>query len=344
MMCRKTSFIGRRSRGFTLVELLVVITIIGILIALLLPAVQTAREAARRLQCANNLKQLGLAICTYENANGLLPPGGLPAPAGGYGHSWMAAILPYLEQNAIFDPFDFVGTKDSIHHSTGVVYASWNEYNGNLIKGIHIGTFVCPSSPLPLRALEGALAGTPLGVQAPNYAAIAGAIDHSSRVNQDGNGNIYESTGILSYGGILVNRRYILIGQVTDGLSNTMMVGEQSDWCFDSSGGTHDCRSQFQHGFTIGPAPADSNNRFFNGTTIRYAINSNTWEQVGVEGTPGNDQIYYGANRPIVSTHSGGAGVLMGDASVQFLSEGTALQILYNLANRDDDNTTTGAF
>src|SRR3954469_22462761 len=97
-----------RRRGFTLIELLVVIAIIGVLVALLLPAVQAAREAARRIQCTNNLKQLGLAIHNYESANGVLPP---PFVLGiisgrtlnGNGWSAHARVLPYLEQNATFN-------------------------------------------------------------------------------------------------------------------------------------------------------------------------------------------------------------------------------------------------
>ena len=87
----------RTSRGFTLVELLVVITIIGILIALLLPAVQAAREAARRAKCSNNLKQIGLALLNYESAHGTFPAGGSHSPSGWYGFSWMIQIFPYCE-------------------------------------------------------------------------------------------------------------------------------------------------------------------------------------------------------------------------------------------------------
>ncbi|HTN75701.1 MAG TPA: DUF1559 domain-containing protein, partial [Pirellulaceae bacterium] len=96
---------GRRSRAFTLVELLVVIAIIGVLVALLLPAVQAAREAARRMQCTNNLKQIGLAILNYENTHKSLPPGGLMQKSG-FGHSWWVRILPYVEQNAVYEKFD----------------------------------------------------------------------------------------------------------------------------------------------------------------------------------------------------------------------------------------------
>ncbi len=112
-----------RARGFTLVELLVVIAIIGILVALLLPAVQQAREAARRIQCTNALKQMGLAIANYESANKVLPAGGWVAdvsnepasqrfshgtynPEKGKKFSWIIAVLPFMEESAIFDQFD----------------------------------------------------------------------------------------------------------------------------------------------------------------------------------------------------------------------------------------------
>src|SRR5271156_6699917 len=101
-----------RRTGFTLIELLVVIAIIGLLIALLLPAVQAAREAARRMQCVNNLKQLGLAALNYESANGVLPPGSLAAPYESqpglaWGLSTFVRVLPFADNGAVYDAANF---------------------------------------------------------------------------------------------------------------------------------------------------------------------------------------------------------------------------------------------
>ncbi|MBN1853785.1 MAG: DUF1559 domain-containing protein, partial [Pirellulales bacterium] len=99
-----------RQPAFTLVELLVVIAIIGILVALLLPAVQAAREAARRSQCGNNLKQIGLAILNYESAYKTFPPGGItlgPCCGTKSGTSWPISILPQMEEQPLFDQYNF---------------------------------------------------------------------------------------------------------------------------------------------------------------------------------------------------------------------------------------------
>src|SRR3954467_11377768 len=93
----------RTKHGFTLVELLVVIAIIGILVALLLPAVQSAREAARRGQCQNNIKQLVLAITDYENVHSRIPDNYAPNVANSTGHSWMTRILPQIEETPLYD-------------------------------------------------------------------------------------------------------------------------------------------------------------------------------------------------------------------------------------------------
>src|SRR4051794_14402006 len=132
-----------RRPGFTLIELLVVIAIIGVLIALLLPAVQAAREAARRAQCTNNLKQIGLALFNYESANGCFPITGqgslynIPVPDTMYvdGTGFHARILPFLEQTNVFNAINF--DIQDYNHISGVNYTGYSSV---------VSAFICPSA------------------------------------------------------------------------------------------------------------------------------------------------------------------------------------------------------
>ncbi len=134
----------RANRGFTLVELLVVIAIIGILVGLLLPAVQAAREAARRMQCSNNLKQIGLALHTYSTTYKSLPAGCYGLPNGtsfnGHGWTWHASILPQIEQLSLYN---------SVQGADGMGNELGDQNTGKplIVKATTLSVFWCPSQP-----------------------------------------------------------------------------------------------------------------------------------------------------------------------------------------------------
>jgi prepilin-type N-terminal cleavage/methylation domain-containing protein len=191
----KTKTLSRH--GFTLVELLVVIAIIGILVGLLLPAVQAAREAARRMQCGNNVKQLGLALHNYESANKRMPAGRSPS----VNLSTFAALMPYLEQPAIFEATDF-----------GL--ASTHPRN-DLPRGATVSALLCPSDKVSVIPVAG-WAGT-------NYRTNQGAtILNSAPSTVSGGVNF----GMPEPNGPLVPALFKRFSAVTDGLSNTAAFSE----------------------------------------------------------------------------------------------------------------------
>jgi prepilin-type N-terminal cleavage/methylation domain-containing protein/prepilin-type processing-associated H-X9-DG protein len=315
---QKSEIRNQRSTAFTLVELLVVITIIGILIALLLPAVQAAREAARQMQCQNNLKQISLGLLNYESANGVFPPGGLYN--GRYGHAWWIRIMPYVEQAAVFDNFDGSGVLGTVS-TTG--FGSQNPHNAALLKNQRFPFIVCPSSML-LQFTDHGNDQNMIGLPMPMYTGISGGKDATS-----GSGDSW-TQGWISNRGILMHGQAIKMNRITDGTSQTMIVAEQSDFCIDASGANVNCRSDCFHSLMMGPDTGTK--RQFNVTTVLYQINSKSGSALGVRADLG----YCDANVPIQSAHSGGAMTAFADGSVHFLSDNTNLQVLYNLANRDD--------
>jgi prepilin-type N-terminal cleavage/methylation domain-containing protein len=210
---------SRKPNAFTLVELLVVIAIIGVLVALLLPAVQAAREAARRTQCVNNLKQIGLTVQNYHDARKKVPVSARPvglttAPR----IAALTHLLPYFEQGNLRDRFDL--TKN------------WGHIDNRIVMNTPIPTLQCPSDPESENRLDGVPEANPWEptISSPTaYSptiwvdkrlAAAGLIDIT---NQDGDGNPLDAPGIMEY-----NNTNASFKSVTDGLSNTILFAESA--------------------------------------------------------------------------------------------------------------------
>jgi prepilin-type N-terminal cleavage/methylation domain-containing protein/prepilin-type processing-associated H-X9-DG protein len=362
--------------GFTLIELLVVIAIIAILIGLLLPAVQKVREAAARMKCQNNLKQIGLAIHNYHDTFGFLPTAGSadgkpfsggPWPCAGEGTNWSVYILPYIEQGSIYNRLTWNGDAGWTDDQNQPNSSARN--NVLLSAGAVVPIYRCPSDPRPplirndSNVRDAGGSEDAYKVTRNSYVAIAGAVDRLDaaglfRETRNTDSSSWSADfGITAWGGIIVPAfSRVTFSSIPDGLSNTMVVSEQSDSLFYVQNGANVKADEFTctstggglfrgHGGTgrdatgnlsSGAAWMDARGQTF--TTIRYRINQKTgWTlgaaNVGVCGSRWNSE---GANVPLVSPHSGGVNVLVGDGSVRFLSDSTDLLMLARFATRDD--------
>jgi prepilin-type N-terminal cleavage/methylation domain-containing protein/prepilin-type processing-associated H-X9-DG protein len=317
MTCRS------QKRAFTLVELLVVITIIGILIALLLPAVQAAREAARRAQCQNNAKQIGLAMQSHHETFQRFPQGTTATLSSvTYKHGWWIPVLPYIEQQNILDKFDYTG-------ATCPGSTTWgNNNNLTLVANRLLAVLICPSSPLPaLGKSWDPLRLTPES----DYVGVSGSVTHRTAAAWSHGG--YSPDDIVSVGGVLPHNVARTIGDIRDGTSNTIVVAEQSDWCVNLVGQQTDCRSSggsFYYGFYN-----DGNRRLFNLTTVRHPLNTKSTAAAGVGGG-GSWQLN---NNALQSAHPGGVMAAFADGSAHFLAESASFDVVCHLADIDDDFT-----
>jgi prepilin-type N-terminal cleavage/methylation domain-containing protein/prepilin-type processing-associated H-X9-DG protein len=197
------------SRGFTLIELLVVIAIIGILVALLLPAVQAAREAARRMQCSNNLKQLGVAMHNYHDTFKVLPPGFMVLNEkkeinGGW--AWPVFLMPFIEQSPLQDKLS--ATKYTLNEvSSDPLLQPMLQVPLHVLK--------CPSSTVP--PLREYLGGTGIMVSTANYTCCRGFFRYSGQVHLTKPNN-----------GVFYGESATRFANITDGLSNTIALGERT--------------------------------------------------------------------------------------------------------------------
>jgi prepilin-type N-terminal cleavage/methylation domain-containing protein len=212
-----------RVRGFTLIELLVVIAIIGLLIALLLPAVQAAREAARRTQCVNNLRQIGLALHGYHDLNQRFPPGGWQWRPGNDRRfrqiAWSALVLPHLEQQPLYESLNLATAFDSVENATGAATV--------------LSVYLCPSSRR----------------QEPRSAGLGGC-DYGGLNGERITGPNNPPKGVMLYD------RAFPAAAIRDGLSQTIFISEDSDW---TDGQWINARNVFDQAFAINRAPSFEN-------------------------------------------------------------------------------------
>ena len=317
------------TRGFTLVELLVVIAIIGTLVGLLLPAVQAAREAARRSQCANNLKQLGLAVHGHHEAKNRLPPSGaycMPpfgtATTASWGNSCFVFLLPFLEEAALYARYDLNTNGYAIGPSAA---------RDNPMSALR-----CPSSPMGVWRTFGTdkyAKSSYVPVRGASTGLIPG---FTARTAGTSAGGIGSKDGMLFVGSQLKMKDCL------DGTSKMMIMVEQSDHLIDTSGQKKEWSCAAYFGWPLGAYGGPTDGPWFENytaTTIRYAINDKNNSGNGWTGGAGGIGDNSGNNCPINSAHPGGAHALVLDGAVRFLGDTTSLQTLAQLATRDDGRT-----
>jgi prepilin-type N-terminal cleavage/methylation domain-containing protein/prepilin-type processing-associated H-X9-DG protein len=205
--------------GFTLIELLVVIAIIGVLIALLLPAVQAAREAARRSQCTNNLKQLGLAVHQYVDGNGVMPLGSLKLPPpiggdpckGGHEAGMFIALLPFLDQGALFNAFN-----SNVHYETAP---------NSTVVGTGLSVLWCPSDNLASQA-DSKHFGWP--VRFCSYMGSSGTWNSPPEFRGPGCTLQNFQALLAQANGVIFYYSSVRLAGIVDGTSNTLLFGEHA--------------------------------------------------------------------------------------------------------------------
>ena len=299
----------KQRSAFTLIELLVVIAIIAILIGLLLPAVQKVREAAARMSCQNNLKQMGIALHSFNDVNGRLPYGSYRSNnSNREGWGWGAYILPHIEQ-------------DNLHRQLGVANRELHNVLTTSARNLvqtPIKTFVCPSDE------GGDLMAGPLG-NGRNFVGDAGLpggfrLAKSNYVGSCGLNSVNSNrgSGVLVTFQINVRRTEVSLVSITDGTSNTFAIGERDFRCYQGAwAGNRNPNGGGWRGadYTLGEVTQP-----LNSTDNRRTNNNSTCLQ------------------GFSSRHTGGANFAFADGSVQFIRETINRGTYRNLGRRNDGN------
>ncbi|VTS06623.1 DUF1559 domain-containing protein [Tuwongella immobilis] len=307
--------LNRRRSAFTLIELLVVIAIIAILIGLLLPAVQKVREAAARMKCQNNLKQIGLALHNFQTQNGYFPPGGVSTPASGninaaatrlgitsysVAHSYLVFLLPFVEQNALWSQYN--------------INAHWASAANQAVRETNVSIFVCPSAPGGNRMTTKTALGATVMLAPSDYGANSG---YSSGLESAG---LADPT--INRNSVLQPNVLISIPEIRDGTSNTILVSEDAGrpdrW---EAGRMTSAGTQTDGGW------ADYDNA--------YIIHGYTNDGLT---SPGPCHTNCSNNNEVYSFHTGGANHILADGSVRFIRNSLDIRIMVKLLTRSGED------
>jgi len=365
--------------GYTLRELLAVVTLFCLLLAIVVPSVRSMRENALRSQCSNNLRQTGLSLQNYHDVFRQFPPGalhsgmaaeGAPPINAGLGPSWWYGLIPFQQKGTLGDQLWLAQRAGATEFTADAMTAA------GLPAGLLTGEYymLCPASP-QWRMKPGT--GP---ILLPSYVGIAGGCDidpaafEYRTVRQtapdmvlSGANWLYHNRakgtgaaagGIVTNSGMLPPCESVRMADCTDGISNTMIVAEQSDWLRDRARASGP-KYRGDAGWTVGgtgagggflsgtrrvdpvpevtvpggpPAPWGAD--CWNLTVVRYPPNRT--HVLGPSPLPGCSENH-GINNPLQSAHRGGLFVVMVDGSVHFIQDGTDLEVLLRLAIRDDN-------
>ncbi|MFO0876051.1 MAG: DUF1559 domain-containing protein [Gemmataceae bacterium] len=309
-------------RGFTLIELLVVIAIIAVLIGLLLPAVQKVREAAARMQCQNNLKQIGLGLNNFEGTFGYFPPGALRSPTSGtvgvfytrlgvtanaVNHSWAIFVLPYIEQDNLAKLYDR--------------NQNWAAAANQVVRETQVKTFLCPSVSGNNRMNQKTVGGVAIQAAAGDYAPNNA---YSSALEGAGFADV-----CVARGGILEANKTWSIPEIRDGTSNTMMLSECAG------------RPDFYQGGRLVTTQGSTDGGWAD-HDCEYIVHGSV--SVADTTSPGPCHTNCHNGNEVYSFHSGGANHVFADGSVRFIPASTSMRVFVKMITRNGNDIVPGNF